>query len=412
MTRAVLLTVLLASGVLLAPGCVQPECARLDYRDAECRVVAENELARLLTSTGVEIRFQDPEVTHSSSWDARGLLEEVEPGLVRARVAAPGRFAISIEPGQDAPESLEVLLENVDPRAVIHVGLEILDPPEQPGPGRRVTVDLSDGEPVWIRGRLDCPERFRIAAMGDVQSNPTQLERIIEHLNQEHEKAEQAGEPLLGLLLLGDVTERSYAAEFLAVTEALGNMPVPTAVIPGNHDTYSRERALYNLTFGPGNHSFDLCGARIVLLDSGSGGLADSIMGRFPELFARDDDQSHLVMGTHYPPYSGRTGAGWGHEDHAHHLMTELAYQDADIALSGHVHALVDYPEIPVGSTHLHEVIVGTAGADQGLGKARYGYLRLTIGEHIEPCFVEVPPAGVSGPQNDPVSDSLPYCTD
>jgi len=92
--------------------------------------------------------------------------------------------------------------------------------------------------------------------------------------------------------------------------------------------------------------------------------------------------------------------------------MAELAYQEADLALAGHVHALLDFPEVAVGSTHLHEVIVGTAGADQGLGVARYGYLRLVISDHIELCFVEVPPPGTSGPQNDPVSDSLPYCAD
>jgi 3',5'-cyclic AMP phosphodiesterase CpdA len=248
--------------------------------------------------------------------------------------------------------------------------------------------------------------------MGDVQTNPAQLERIVEHLHAEAEEAEDAGEPLLGVLLLGDVTEMSRLSEFQVVAEALRNMPVPTAVIPGNHDTFARERALYNRTFGPGNYTFDLCGTRVALLDSGSGGLADSIQGRFPELLARADDQDHLVVATHYPPYAGRTGAGWGREDQAHHLMVELAMQEADLVLSGHVHALHDYPRIPVGSTTVHAVIVGTAGADQGLGTARYGYLRISIADDIELCFVEVPPPGAAGPENGSISDSLPYCAD
>jgi hypothetical protein len=46
-----------------------------------------------------------------------------------------------------------------------------------------------------------------------------------------------------------------------------------------------------------------------------------------------------------------------------------------------------------VGDRALHQVISGTAGADQGaVMTPRFGYLRVTVrGDQVERCFVEVP---------------------
>ena len=66
---------------------------------------------------------------------------------------------------------------------------------------------------------------------------------------------------------------------------------------------------------------------------------------------------------------------------------------------------------MPVGPERLDEIIVGTAGANQGYDIPRYGYLRMTFGDELEACFVEVPPPGSDGPLYEPL-DSLPYCED
>jgi 3',5'-cyclic AMP phosphodiesterase CpdA len=256
---------------------------------------------------------------------------------------------------------------------------------------------------------LPCPQRFRLAAVGDIQTNPYQFERIVERLHTEAREGEALGEPLLGLLLLGDLTESSRAEEFELVRQILDRMPVPTAATPGNHDIYRRNIAFYNRTFGPGTHAFSICSARVVLLDTGSGTLAPSVEGRLGELLARRGER-FLLAGMHYPPYPGLTGQGWAREDQAHHLLVELAIAEADLVLTGHVHALREFTDIPVGDRHLREVIVGTAGANQGLGVARYGYLRVVIGAAAETCFVEVPPPGWTAPPNDSVSESLPNC--
>ncbi|MCA9709046.1 MAG: hypothetical protein KDK70_24590, partial [Myxococcales bacterium] len=98
--------------------------------------------------------------------------------------------------------------------------------------------------------------------------------------------------------------------------------------------------------------------------------------------------------------------------DQAAALLVELARERADLVVAGHHHALREFADVPVGDVRLREVVVGTGGAYQGVGIPRYGYLRLTFDDAagtLEPCFVEVPPAGYAEPPNEPVG-SLPYC--
>lgn len=393
--------------------CVAPECASPDYTNPECRVIEENEVARLRTSTLVEVRFQEPGARTNVTWEAGGLLQEIEPGRVRARVAGPGDFALSLERRDGGARTVQLELDNVDPDAVVSVGPrggEVDLPPPSPGVTRReLAIDLSADAPVWVRGRRSCPSRYRIAVLADIQTNPGQFERIIDRLQDEVGQAEALGEPLVGLLVNGDISEASRQEEFDTVQEILRGLPVPAAVTAGNHDVFRPLRPLYNRNFGPGNHAFTICRTRVVMLDTGSGRIARSVEGRLPELFDRRG-ADFLVAGMHHAPYPGLTGAGWSNEAQAQHVLTELAMVDADLVVTGHYHALRQFEDIDVGDTSLREIIAGTAGAHQGaVGVPRYGYVRLTFDTSLEACFVEVPPPGYDGPANGPV-DGLPYC--
>jgi predicted phosphodiesterase len=394
-------------------GCYQAECSTPQYDEAECRVVAENSMARLGTSSGIEVRFQHPQSTDDATWIAAGLLAEHEPGEVHARVAGLGDFAISVRPpAAGGAEELVVVVSNVDPAAVVTVGAEgeeVEFPADSPGDTvRRLPVDLARGETVWIRGRRACPERFRIAVTADIQTNPNQFAKIVERLGQEARDAEAAGEPLLGLLIAGDLAESSREDEYNALHTILARLPIPVAVTVGNHDIYLPLRPEFTRSFGPGNHDFRVCGAKVVMLDSGSGAIARSVEARLPEMLVREGADFLLAV-MHHPPYAGLTGSGWSREDMAHHLLAELAAADADLVLAGHTHALHDYPDLDIGDASLREIVTGTAGAYQGLGTPRYGYTRLVFGDELEPCFVEVPPAGYVEPQNDALS-TLDYC--
>ncbi len=380
----------------LSSGCSTVACAHGDYGAAECRVAAENHYARLLTSTGVTVRFQDPAAGDASTWDAVGKLTESEGGVVHGRPSTLTDFAISIDPGTLGADLLELILDNIATDTLVTVGPEGAQV-EVPGPlvgtRRALSVDL-DNEIVWVRGTRDCTATFRLAVAADVQTNPVQFERILEELHTEVADSDAAGSPLMGFALLGDLAEEPVEDELRHIEELLAKSPVPVSVVPGNHDVHGDEFALYNRVFGAGTYAQNVCTAKLVLLDTGAGGLAASIQGRLPELLERTASD-FLVAGGHYPAWPGRTGNGWGDEDAAWYLLSELARNDADLYAAGHYHSWEEMPAVPVGDGEVHQIITGTAGAHQGGGVPHFGFTRLTFsGAGVDACFVEVLPPG------------------
>jgi len=397
-------SVALALGALLAAGCTVPECATPDYSQAECRVIAENNHARLETPSGVEVRFLPAGSLAVDPWDATGLVTHRADGSVTARVAGLGPFTLAVQRDASGPDTLTVELQNVSPRATVTAGP--VDAPDRINADalgqttRRIVVPLPDTEAVFVHGTLDCPTRYTIAVAADIQTNPEQFTRIVEALQQEATRASESGEPLVGLIIPGDVTEASRDEEFDQITEILGRLPFPVAVTPGNHDIYRPTRPHYTLNFGPGNHAFTVCRTHVAMLDTGSGSLAASVQARLLELFD-PGEADFSIAAMHHPPYAGWTGAGWSREDQAAHLLADAALAGVDLIVAGHSHSLVDFPAISVGDTTIREIIAGTAGAQQGLGVPRYGYVRLTFSDEIEACFVEVAPPGYADFPND-----------
>ncbi len=377
---------------LLLVTCEIPECAQPAYDRAECRVAAENELAHLVTASGVEVRFQAPATQDTASWVALGLVDEVEGGTVRARVATLGEFRISLHGPSTGSTSVRLELDNVDPRIP-----PLDDEVEAHGLSRVLELDV--GSVVEVEGRLPddlCETGFTLAAVGDIQTNPVQGRRTIAALHDELERSDRAHRPLMGLLFLGDVSEESTVAELGDALDIFRSSPVPSAVVPGNHDVFNTHDAAFNRTFGPGNMAFQVCDAHITLLDTGSGELAPSVEGRLPELLG-DGQREVLIAGMHHPPYAGLTGGGWTAEDQSQHLLALLAARDADLVLAGHVHERLEFQGAPVP-----EVIVGTAGANQAAIDPDYGYLRLEFDpdDGLSWCFVEVSAPGSEGGRN------------
>jgi hypothetical protein len=374
----------LAFLAVLPLGCARPECTPPDYRNPECRVLAENALAQLTQSDGVEVRFQSPSTTGTGSWDAKGLVSLSPEGTLTARVAGLGGFRISVHRPDDGPEATPLIVTNVHP-----------DIPPLPGEvsrtglSRRLELDLTETV-TEIRGELPadlCAGPYRIAALADIQTNPLQFAQLVEDLHREANE----GEPLLGVLLLGDVAEFGTREEMDHVAEIMATSPVPFAVTAGNHDVYADYDAVYNDTFGPGNHAFDVCDTHVVLVDTGNGFLAPSVQGRLDVLMKTDQPVS--IAGMHHPPYPGRTSSGWTREDHAQHLVAEFSARGGDLLLAGHLHQRLASPNTPVP-----QIIVGTGGATQYAVDPDYGYLRLRVDAgQLSTCFVSVPAPGSPG---------------
>ncbi len=381
---------LVALLLLLLSGCEEAECARGDYSAAECRVVAEQDHARTLTSTGAEVRFQEPDAQDASTWQPLGLVQEVEPGRLRLRPATLMDFAVSVDPGQAT--ELSIVLDNVAADTVISVG-PLGQEAEVPLVGdprlsRSLELVLGTGT-TWIRGRRPCPPAYRLVAAGDVQTNPSQFERLVEDLHRQVDEGEAAGQPLLGFLLLGDLAQEPTDEQFGAIEDILVGSPVPVSVVPGNHDVYADPYALYNRWFGPGNFAFDVCRTRVALLDTGGGDLAPSVEARLPELLDKGD-ADFLVGATHYPPYAERTGAGFRDSMQATYLLSEAARNGMDRLVTGHVHYWAEFPSVSTGQGPIHQVISGTAGATQGSGNPHFGVTQLRFTDAVETCFSEL----------------------
>ncbi len=377
-------------------GCLAPECAHGSFYSADCRVAAENHYARILTQNAVELRFHSATVPGPLGWDAVGLFEEDPDGTVTARPAGLADFALSIDGSRLAePTVVRLRLTNVAPETVVAVGpldaLQSLQPPEPALLQREITVVARPDVRIWVTGERPCPEAFRILAAGDVQTNPLQFERIVQSLHDEVARGLDAEQPVLGLLLLGDLTEHAREDEFRRIREILASSPVPVATTPGNHDVLGTELAIFNRLFGPGNHAFDVCGTQVAMIDSATGDLAPSIEGRLGELL--DGGNGPLLVGTHYPPYPGRTGAGFADDAQAYTLLSESVHYGGELLLAGHVHTWLAFDDLSVAGGTIDQVITGTAGASQGSGQPHFGVTRVSLPQAAF-CFVEVPEPG------------------
>ena len=397
----------------VAPGCSSPECAWGDYGEAECRVVAENHYARVLTSNAIEVRFQHPAATDSSTWDALGLLQENESGVIDARPATLMDFAISIDGNADA--TLTIHLENVAPDATVSVGPQgaEVDVPAVGGTLRRtVALALVDDTTVWVRGTRACPDRYRLVTAGDIQTNPLQFERIVEDLHAQLATAEAAGEPLLGFFVLGDVTESTAVEEFERIRQMLQSSPVPVSVVPGNHDIFGDHASIYNRWFGPGNYVDRVCRTKLIHLDNASGHLADSIEARLPSMLD-PEGVDHLVPAMHIPPHEDGTSQGMRDQQQAAYMLSEFARNGIDRIMAGHVHYWRENRDVQVGDQSLHQIISGTAGGEQGSGHLRFGVTRLSFGgpDEVASCFHEVPVPGTTDVDESNVSNPIDFCT-
>jgi hypothetical protein len=391
------LTIAAACLSLLAlPGCPSgPDCARGDHGGAECRIATSAALASMEIE-GFVLAFEPRSGADPYAHTEAGLFRQEDSAVV-ARVATLGDFEITIDgSGATASTTLVMVLTNVG------VGVQVIaEPVDRPTDAveilaadgelqRGVTLDLAAGESWVIRGTTACATRYRIAAFGDTQTDMDVLQAIVDQLDVERAEAEAAGEPLLGVLLVGDLTDVGTVEEIVDVREMILAGSVPVAATVGNHDVYTDDVDVFNREVGPGNLRFDVCGTRVAILDTGDASLAPSIEGRLTQLLD-GAGADRLIVATHYPPYSSRLGNGWSHEDQQATTLAEIALADPDVVLAGHVHNLTEFPEVPVGDRSFHQIVVGTGGGFQGEVTApRFGYLRLTLGDTFERCFVPV----------------------
>ncbi len=370
--------------------CSAPVCATGRYSDPECRVVMDYEVAQLATPNGLHVQFVDPD---TRQWAPLGRLRWDDG--VQARVSGLGGFALRIDASQANDAGVARFeLRNIDATTQVTVEPDVatVEPDEQDPHVRRVQVNLATlpaNKQLMVVGQPMCNEAFALALVADVQTNPVQFERIVSAINLD---VHRQVAPVRGVVMAGDLAESASLPEFETIAEIFSRLEVPVAVTAGNHDVY-RARDYFHRIFGPSTYGFELCGVHVALFDSGSGAIAESVQGRLPELLAKGSARHSLAV-VHHPPYAALTAAGWSSEAAAANFLVEAVLAEVDLVVTGHVHALRDAPDVPVGDARVHQVIAGTGGAYQGMGAPIYGYVRVTFGQNLQLCFREVSTSG------------------
>jgi DNA repair exonuclease SbcCD nuclease subunit len=188
------------------------------------------------------------------------------------------------------------------------------------------------------------------------------------------------GDPAVEFLVSGGdlVDTGSATEEWDRTMSALAALRVPLYGINGNHELNGGDGEEHHARFGRMNASFAYGGVRFVLVDSGSGTLADRVWSFVDGELA--DESSMSVFVTHIPPLDPdpvrQGGLSSVHEGEA--LLAMLARRGVDLALYGHLHTFV--------ATHQAGIPTWVSG-----GGAVSNTRLDDLGRHI--LFVELDPA-------------------
>jgi Icc protein len=279
-----------------------------------------------------------------------GLTVEVEDGAAQVReigeqglelwAQAPVlRVQARAAAGSFATTSLPITVENCMPDAVLtaRAGGAPLDVTATAGP--RPTVcrfDLALPADEAVELELAPPDaavadRFRFAAMGDIQTALPRVDEVFEAINR------QPG--LRFVFSMGDLVEDGRLEEYDLLLEKLERLDIPYFSTIGNHELRANLDRWHAL-FGRYNLHFTFKGAAFTMVDSGNASLDPLVYDWLDDWLDQEAGAVH-VFGTHYPPIDPigvRQGAFRSRKEAAK-LLARLADGNVDLTLYGHIHS-------------------------------------------------------------------------
>jgi hypothetical protein len=279
-----------------------------------------------------------------------GLSVEVENGAAAVRevgeaglhlwAQAPAlRMQMRARAGSFATTSLPLTVENCMPGAAI--GARAGETPIEvtSRPGSRPTVcrfELALPAEQLVDLELAPPdaavaERFRFAAMGDIQTALPRVDEVFEAINREPD--------LRFVFSMGDLVEDGRLEEYDLLVEQLERLDIPYFSTIGNHELRANLDRWHAL-FGRYNLHFTFKGAAFTMVDSGNASLDPLVYDWLDEWLEQAAGAVH-VFGTHYPPIDPvgvRQGAFRSRKEAAM-LLARLADGHVDLTLYGHIHS-------------------------------------------------------------------------
>jgi Icc protein len=201
----------------------------------------------------------------------------------------------------------------------------------------RYDVPLPAGETTLRLAPPDADgaDRFRFAAMGDIQTALPSVHEVFGRINDEP--------GIRFVVSMGDLVEDGRLAEYDLLVAQLAVLDVPYFSTIGNHelrDNLDRWHAL----FGRYNVHFTFKRTAFSFVDSGNASI-DPIVHDWLEGWLDDARDEVHVFGTHYPPIDpvGARAGAFRSRKEAAKLLAHLADGEVDLTLYGHIHSYYSF---------------------------------------------------------------------
>ena len=312
------------AGLLLAgPACVRPA----DERALEDLEVGAAE------ASGVAVAVAD----------GAAQIRRIEADAVDLWAQAPV-LALTVQAGAGAAERITLTVENCMPGAVLEARDPAGDPVEvtalggprptvcgfelAPPPGQPLSLALAPPDAAQL-------ERFRFAAMGDIQTGLPEVDDVFRRINREPD--------LRFVVSTGDLVEDGRPEEYALLLRRLELLDIPYFSTIGNHELRG-ETGQWRELFGRRNVHFQFKGVAFSLVDSGNASL-DPIVHDWLDGWLDDAAEGVHIFGTHYPPIDpvGARAGSFRSRKEAAKLLTRLAAGSVDLTLYGHIHSYYAY---------------------------------------------------------------------
>ncbi|HUS64559.1 MAG TPA: metallophosphoesterase [Kofleriaceae bacterium] len=174
-------------------------------------------------------------------------------------------------------------------------------------------------------------DRFRFAAMGDIQTALPSVDEVFDRINDEP--------GLRFVISMGDLVEDGLLAEYDLLLDKLGLLDIPYFSTIGNHELRDNLDRWHDL-LGRYNVHFTFKDTAFSFVDSGNASI-DPMVHDWLDGWLDDARDDVHVFGTHYPPIDpvGARAGAFRSRKEAAKLLAHLADGEVDLTLYGHIHS-------------------------------------------------------------------------
>jgi 3',5'-cyclic-AMP phosphodiesterase len=282
--------------------------------------------------------------------DGDGLSIEIQDGAAQVRAIGGGGISlwaqapiVRAEARAEVASAVTLAMENCMPGAELRALASGRPLPVTALGGERPTVcrfalELPGGDQVDLE--LAPPdagvvERFRFAAMGDIQTALPEVGDVFARID---------GEPGLRFVVsMGDLVEDGQLDEYDLLVEKLKELDIPYFSTIGNHELRANLDRWHDL-FGRYNVHFTFKGVAFSFVDSGNASI-DPLVYDWLEDWLTEAEATVHIFGTHYPPIDpvGARQGSFRSRKEAAKLLAMLAGGAVDLTLYGHIHSYYAY---------------------------------------------------------------------